>query len=445
MSVTFIALGGYALLLSFIGWYLSRGESEEGYLIANRNRPWWQILFSKFAATIGVAWFVSYTAFAYEYGWSMVTLIVGVMFGYLIYAYWGAPRILRFSNESGGFYGMGDLVKARTGSVHAERFINVYATVAAFLWVVIPVVGAGVLMDEFGLLAYEQAIVLTVVVVSLYVLASGFKAVIVTDVIQGLIVFFLLGAAVYVMYAASAAGDGALLAVRAIDPVLVFMFLFLGAAVTFASTDRYQLSYAAANEQAIKRGMATAFIPVAFAAITLLILGNLVFSVSADIDPDAAFAEAMRLFLDPVWFPMILIMFAAGLMSSIDSAVYAAATHSVQLFSARKISRATIQQAVIALAVLALVLAFVFRSITDLAIFTSSLAVGVAFAMIYLIAGRTNHLRFLSLVYCGVGATLIGVFVVGVTPMLAMFPLLGNILGAVLPVSWFSRFGNKHQ
>ena len=99
MSSIYLYLGLYIALLLIISWWVSRKQSKEDFLISGRNRGGWQIFASKFAAAIGAGYFIVYTGFAYEYGVATFTLVLGTIIGYLLFAYWAAPRIHDKSKE----------------------------------------------------------------------------------------------------------------------------------------------------------------------------------------------------------------------------------------------------------------------------------------------------------------------------------------------------------
>lgn len=106
MSNLYLLLGIYILALMAIGFFISRQKSSEDFLIGGRNRKGWQIMLSKFAGSIGASWFITYTAFAYEYGFGVYLILVGFIMGYFFFAYWAAPRIYRYSKEE-KFYTQG--------------------------------------------------------------------------------------------------------------------------------------------------------------------------------------------------------------------------------------------------------------------------------------------------------------------------------------------------
>ena len=428
MNIFFLMLAVYVLALLGIGWWFGRGESEEDYLIAGRDRPWWQVAFSKYAVTAGAAWFVTYTAFAYEYGLSVLTMIVGMMIGYGIFAFWGAKRIKKASDESGGFYTMGDLVKARTNSVHSEGLLNSVVLLTAFLYLTIGVVAGSVLMEEFNLVSYEFAVFLTFIITIGYVLMSGYKAVVLTDVLQGIIMMVLLAVVAWSfvdsteMSLQDAAGS------RSIDMLTVIMFAVFGAAATFASPDRYQLSYAGKNIKAITKGFMAAAVPVFLTAVFLLLIGTLMYEIDPTLNSSAVFPKALTEFLPAAIAPFALVMFFAALMSSVDTNLYVLASH-LKTKATEKLTKSVTRKRIVVIGFGSALAALMFRDVVDLTIFVAGVQTAIAFPMIYLVAGGRSKVRFLYTIYGGLLGIFAGLYVYGLDPRAAALVLVGNVLG----------------
>ena len=94
----------YAFLVLGVSiWSNFKGDRKENFLIANRQASWLQICLSKVVGAIGVAWFLTYTAYTYQYGWSIGLVMVFSAISYAVFALWAVPRIHKNSNK-GSFY-----------------------------------------------------------------------------------------------------------------------------------------------------------------------------------------------------------------------------------------------------------------------------------------------------------------------------------------------------
>lgn len=431
MSIFVWLLGGYFLIILVLSWWVGRKETEEDYLIAGRDRPWWNIAFSKYAGAVGAGYYVTYTGYAYEYGLNMSTLVLGIGVGYIIFAYWGAKRIKQISQEAGNIYTMGELVEYKTASRHASVILNIAVLISAILYLSIGIVAGGALMASFGVLSYEYAIILTLGAVISYLLLSGYKAVILTDVVQGVVMLVLLVVVGLGFWNSNAIPFEAVVATREIDVLLVAIFLVFGAATSFASPDRYQLTFAGKDTSALQTGFLGAFVPVIFTSLVLLMIGASMYAINASLDTNVVFAEAITQFVAPGLVPFALVMFFAGIMSSADTNLYVLASH-VEKMRGVKLTRYALRWLLAIFGLITIIIVMIFRDVVELTIVAASFQVAVSFGMIYLVAGGDSKLTFLSMVYGGIIGVVVGILAFGVSPNIAALALIGNLVGWVI-------------
>jgi Na+/proline symporter len=167
MSVFMSLLLVYILLLIGIGYYTGRNETDVDYLIAGRNRPWWQVTFSKFAAAIGAGWIIVYNGLSYEFGISLGFVFLGLVIGSVMYAHWAVPRLYAITSAH-NCYTLGDYIQACTKSVFASKVGNVVSILMSLVVLTVAVVGGATLMEKLGVLSYDISIVRTVGVVLIY-------------------------------------------------------------------------------------------------------------------------------------------------------------------------------------------------------------------------------------------------------------------------------------
>ncbi|PIB35919.1 hypothetical protein BFP72_11205 [Reichenbachiella sp. 5M10] len=418
----------YILLIIGFSLYLSRSSSAEDFLIGGRNRGGLTILFSKFAGAVGVSTLISYTGYAYRFGVGMSGMLVGAVIGYALFAFWAAPRVKRLSLE-GQFYTQGDLPAHLTQDKRSARLTNGVTTVVQFFWIVLSLAGGAKIIAYFDLFSYETALLLTTGVVMVYVLVSGFKAVVMTDVVQAVIILAFLGLLVYGMTRGESVD--ALLRIPTGEHVtlgsIIGLVLYGGLSV-FGLADRYQLCYAARDEQSLKRGMGLAIVPVLIIAFLLLLLGLQVYRLDTSLDPDMVFVYATQNLMDTSWLPALLVLFFAGLMSTADSAIFAVASHVTGGVSSDKRVN-SVRYATVITVVLAFGIAWFWRSIVDITIVGAALRMTLAVAMIYVIGGHQNKGRFMGSAMGGVLGLLIGLAIFGAKPTIAIVVLVGSLLG----------------
>src|SRR3989344_4245785 len=74
----------YFALLIFIGYYSSRKQKEEDYLIANRNLGTWKTMMTVNASKTGSI-LMTFVALVYLWGCSAIWYFIGVVFGALLF------------------------------------------------------------------------------------------------------------------------------------------------------------------------------------------------------------------------------------------------------------------------------------------------------------------------------------------------------------------------
>lgn len=417
----------YITLIIGVSIYISKTSSPEDFLIGGRDRNGLAILFSKFAGAIGVSTLITYTGYAYTFGWGLFAMSIGSVIGYLIFAFWAAPKIKRLSLK-GKFYTQGDLPSFVTKDKNAALVTNLTTIIVQFFWVALSLAGGAKIIAFFDIFSYETALLITTGVVLVYVLISGYKAVIVTDTIQALIIIVFLIIVI----------SGIIDIPNLIDVIynstpkkvtlgsVIGLTLYGGFSV-FGMADRYQLCYSAKNEKSLTLGLGMAIIPVLFISLMLLLIGLYVFQQIPSLDPDAVFVYAMKHFLNPSWLPLLLVLFFAGLMSTADTSIFAVASHTIFNTKTAKIN--SLRYATVITVIGAFIAAYFWRDIVEITIVGAALRMTLSVAMIYAIKNNKNSGRFIASAIGGILGLLIGLFLFGPKPTIAIMVLFGSLLG----------------
>lgn len=432
----------YSLFLIGLSYFYGRQATQEEYLLSGRNRPTLHILASKFAGAVGVSTFITYTSYAYKFSaLGVIPLILGASVGYLGFAYWAAPKIKRFSLGQ-QFYTQGDLVRFITINENSRLLTNTLTIGVQFFWVLLALVGGAKIIAYFNVLSYETALLSTTLVLLCYLLLSGFKAVILTDVVQTVIILvFLAFLVLMVLWNRQVIVSELLLTAPPQQVGLgnIMGLLLYGGLSVFGLADRYQLCYAAKDEDAAKRGMALAVVPVFVVIFLLLIVGLSALEQTATLDPDEAFLYAMEQFLTPLWYPVLLLLFFAGLMSSADTNIFAIASHAAFLSPTKDKVKATKQFTVLVI-MAATLIAYFWRSIVDISVIGAALRVTLAIPMIYIISRGNNTGRFMTSTFLSVLAFLGGWISFGAEPIIILFIILAGLLGMLYKSKNDERF-----
>jgi len=429
MPSIYVYLGLYIALLLIISWWVSRRQSKEDFLISGRNRGGWQILASKFAAGIGAGYFITYTGFAYEYGWGVFAMLLGIVFGYLLFGYWASPRIHDKSKEK-KFYTMGDFVYHKIKNKFSMHLTNVISSLILFAWLLVGIIGGAKIISDFGILSYEVAVLVTVFVVLAYILLAGFKAVIVTDIIQSIIILLLM---FLVTFGILRSGNvSALFSVNTgnTDIGVALGFFLFGLFAIFSYSNMYQLCYAAENKRKLKHGIGLAIVPILIVAFLLLLIGLFMASNVPGLDSGLIFTEALRNFLPVSLLPLAIVLFFAGVMSSADTNIYAISSHyALSMKKSIAFPIKSIRISIIVLLVITTVISLIFTDIVDVSIIAGAISMTLSLPMIYLISGGKKVSRFISSIILSILGLMIGVSIFGLEPIVALFPVIGGVLG----------------
>lgn len=430
----YIFIGIYVILIIGISYFYSKNGSDEDFLISGRDRNAFNILASKFAGAVGVSTFITYTSYTYKFGtWGVLPLILGAVVGYSIFAFWAAPKIKHFSTIGKQFYTQGDLVRFITNNKNTSLLTNSITICIQFFWILLSLVGGAKVIAYFDLLSYETALIFTAVIVLLYILFSGFKAVIITDIFQSIIILILLVIIVYNVLSNDSFSIPDLMAAQPLEPIKtkdIIGLMLYGALSVFGLADRYQLCYAAKDVKAARRGMSLALVPIVIVVVLLMFVGLSALLQNNALDYDNAFIYAMQNLLSPSFYPVLLVLFFAGLMSSADTNIFAVASHASLSFAPNSPNKVqNTRWITVFVVVLATSIAFFWQSIVDITIVGAAMRITLAIPMIYIISRGNNTGRFIAATLGGVSGLVIGLIIFGVAPSIVLVVLLGSILG----------------
>ena len=425
----YIYLGAYILLLLIISYTISRKQDEEDFLISGRNRGGWQILASKFAAGIGAGFFITYTGFAYEYGLGVFAMLFGTFVGYLLFAYWAAPKIHEYSKEK-KFYTMGDYVYHKTKNIFTVKLTNILSNIILFGWLLVGIIGGAKIISDFGLLSYNIAVLLTVLVILVYIYLAGFKAVIITDVIQAIIILALLSLVTFSIIGSGNLSEILSVQTGGIEISTAIGFFLFGLLAIFSYSNMFQLCYAAKTKKKLKHGIGFAVIPILIAMFFLLLIGLYMAANAPGLDPSLVFTGALKNFLPLSLLPLGIVLFFAGIMSSADTNVYAISSHYVLSKKNKSIFPVkSIRMTTIILMIITTFIALLFTNIVDVSIIAGGISLTLSFPIIYLLLNGENSKRFVGSTTGGLIGLVGGIAIFGIEPIIAITVIAGGILG----------------
>ncbi len=342
------AFAAFVLLVVGVSLYASRGERDAaGYFLAGRNLPWWLIGFSLIASNISTEHFVGMAGQGYDLGLAIasyewmaaVTLVlVGLFF---------LPKFLR-----AGIYTIPEYLEYRYDA--RTRTLMAVFLLAAYVFVALAVVlyaGALALQSIFGV-GVVQGIWLIGLLAGGYTMYGGLKAVVWSDLIQG--VALLLGGALLTVLGLRAMGGLGPFLAAADDklhtvlpwnhPEMPWLAVFVGG-LWIPNLFYWGLNQFITQRTLAARSLADGQRGIFLAAFIKLVIpflivfpGIMAAELFADqvSHPDQAYPVMMRELLPAGLAGVMFAALLGAVMSSLDSMLNSAATiFSVDLYKRR--------------------------------------------------------------------------------------------------------------
>ncbi|GAA3724481.1 SSS family solute:Na+ symporter [Spinactinospora alkalitolerans] len=325
-------LGALAVMLGIGVWVARRTGSGEDFLMAGRRLNTPLLMGTTLATLVGTGSSLGAVGFAYENGWAGTLYGIGGAFGVfaLLWLFSDVRRhgFMTFSEEMSYYYGASRLIKG---------VVSVILLLASVGWLGAHILGGALYLSYLTGMDPAAAKIVVAFGFGLYTVVGGYLAVVITDAVQGTILF--VGFSVLAVVALVRIGglDGiaegapsaatSMLGVEALG-VLPAVSLALVIAVGVLATPSYrQRIYSAANVRTVRRSFAWVGLLFAVFAVLPAVAGLAARTLEPGLDnPDLAFPYlATTLF--PVWLGAFLLI--AGLsatMSSGDSDAVAGVT-----------------------------------------------------------------------------------------------------------------------
>ena len=311
------------------------------YLIAGRGLGGWVIALSFYATFVSTNSFVGHAGKSWDVG--LIWYIKGAVIVASCYLAWYlvAPRFFTKAREYNSLT-LADFLGRRYESPALRRVSALVIFVAAGLYMVAVYKGSALALQQFLGLEYHLAAVAVFVVVTAYTLAGGFRSVVLTDAVQGLLMAF----GSVVLFVAVIIKGGGLTAivdtVRNQDPNLVSwegnmpLAAILGLSIAGGMkmlVDPRQLSriYGLKDEGALRTARIVSPLLILITYVCLLPIGTFAHAlIPASSIPDSDHVMPYLLgtaeVLGPVVSSFFLLVLLSAAMSSLDSVLLVAAS-----------------------------------------------------------------------------------------------------------------------
>lgn len=432
MSIDIILIGSYFLLLILVSIFTSKKEGKEDFLIGNRSISAFQAMASIGSSLIGAGMLLSYIALVFTHGAGALWLFLGYVLGFAIF-YRFAKHLKPIADKE-RFYTMPDYFTYKFGD-KTGKLSAIILILITLGWVAVNFIGGGRIVESFSGVSFELSTIIVAVIITVYLFIGGFKAVVMTDVVQFLGMLLLIGILVYLLINYSVHLTAESLNIFNISPVELISFFLVGVIVPLASSDLWQRIYAVKSVKEFRKSTSYLSIILVLIGVILLFIGLIIRSQLPDANPDTALVDGFKELLPLGWSGLAVIVVYSCIMSSADSYLFAATSSITQDILSSSDNKNIVWQTRIWLLLfvaLAVIIAIATAKVLDASYFLVALMFVTAFAVIAAWNFKVKASQILFGFFFGMLAVFAGIFISGLGEMLILFAVIGFLVGLVI-------------
>ncbi|NEO97130.1 MAG: sodium:solute symporter family protein [Symploca sp. SIO2E9] len=197
--IPYMALAAYLLFTLWVGiiGYRSQEDTPENYFLANRNLGAVVLFFTLSATNFSAFAFLGFSGAGYRIGLSYYpmmgfgTALVGLAFYFIGYKVW-------LLGKAKGLITPSELIEQRCPSQTLKLIFLTVMVIFTLPYLTLQPIGAGYLLENLtnGQIPYFTGATFLTLVIVLYVFMGGMRSVALTDVLQGILMFVFMLAAV---------------------------------------------------------------------------------------------------------------------------------------------------------------------------------------------------------------------------------------------------------
>ncbi|MBM3230912.1 sodium:solute symporter family protein [Candidatus Peregrinibacteria bacterium] len=317
ISILFFLL--YIAAVAVIGWFASRKETEEGFMIADRKVAGLQLAATMSAGFFDGATLSIYLAYIYRFGFSAIWLFIGLGLGLFALRRF-ATRIKQKADEL-RVYTMPEYFFRTIGSRSGLAY-SVVLIIAFFCFLVVNLIVSGQVLSTIFPLPYALSVAIGGGVIMMYLLLAGFKAVVRTDVFQFLIMIFMTVSVAAYFFGKTTIPTTDLQLVGRMDAGTLIGFLVIGVFAIMVQPDLWQRIFAARDVTTMKRGLMYGGFILPLLALILSVIGLVTKQLLPDIVPENALVAGFSSLL-PIGFKELgMVLLYAVTLSSSDTLAF---------------------------------------------------------------------------------------------------------------------------
>lgn len=440
-TLDYFFIAFYFVIILVVGFWSSRKEEKEEYLIAGRKLKSFEATTTIFSSRIGAAILLTYTALVYLYGLGAYWYFIGSVFGLFVFYFFG-KKVKKLGDKE-KFYTLSDFFFYLKGPV-AGYLSAIVVIIIMFGWVVLNFTAGAKLVQEYTPISYNWSVIIIGVIILSYLIAGGFKAVVKTDIIQTLGIFLLFILMIYLLVTSETKPKIVVGELFSIPTKEIINFFLAGFFIPMASPELWQRVYAIENQKHFKRSLFLSSVFYFIIGFILLMIGMVIRvdipNISADTSLIVGFSSLLPIGLSGL---SVVIIYSA-VSSSADTYMFTTASSVTQDFleklgivkhdNLNKILRIILT----VLMILGVLMALLLRDIVDTTFFFVSLTMSLGFLIVILwIYPKLNKYSVnLSILLCLLGVILPALFI-GISTSLVIYAILMCIAGVVIGLIYY--------
>ena len=437
-TVDIIFIIVYFIIILVVGFWSGRKEEKEDYLIAGRKLKSFEATTTIFSSRIGAAILLTYTSLVYLYGLGAYWYFIGSVFGLFVFYFFG--KKVKVLGDKQKFYTLSDFFLYLKGPL-AGYLSAIVVIIIMFGWVVLNFTAGAKLVEEYTPIGYNWSVIIIGVIILLYLLVGGFKAVVKTDIIQTIGIFLLFILMIYLLFTTETKPKILFSHFFSIPTKKIVSFFLAGFFIPMASPELWQRVYAIENQKHFKRSLMLSSAFYFIIGFILLIIGLIIRIDMPNISEDTALIVGFSKLLPAGLAGLSVVIIYSAISSSADTYMFTAASSVTQDFfeksGAIKKERLffAIRVIMTIMMVLGISVSLLLRDIIDTTFFFVSLTMSLGFLIVVIwIYPRINRYSVnLSILFSIIGVVVPSIFI-GISTSLVIYSILMCILGLVVGI-----------
>jgi len=314
-----VLISVYFVISIAIGLWASRKQTAEGFLLGDRKVGSFSTFTTIAATKIGGGFLLTIVAFAYLYGMGAFWYVAGVIIGFWFF-YLFAQKRLKDEADSNQYYTLADYIFKTYGKTagYLAALLTLFITSSILI---VQLIGGSKALNEITGFSFNVSLILISLVILIYLVAGGFKAVIKTDLFQYIIIFVL---AFVILFG--------FIGVWKINPVYldvwgpgignIIAFIIFGIMTPFYQPEIYRRVYATKDKQTLKNGFIMSMTIYPLVILAMVLIGLVIRTHLPEADPEIAFVRGLIYLLPAAFLGIGGVLMFSAIMSSADTYVF---------------------------------------------------------------------------------------------------------------------------